>query len=521
MQHSAAHTMRLRSRPSGNMDQNAVQKTRRRGPILEDISNRVGGDEIMNSKEQSKNKETSKSLKTKTIQMEAIQQRGCKVQKPRRLSARLQEIRDREKENSTKSCCDSKAPQNVSKASNVEEVQAGPNFKQNKKRRQILKHILPLKETKESKANANTLKRQAKRRRTSDVGKSVIGRSKRARVQDLDPIVMVEHIRENEDEYHVHPDFRLHRATFNGRDLTMGMAKHDRANKGDVLQAAPYVTDIFQHHFILEGKTHPRTYMKDQTDINAKMRAILIDWLIEVHMKFRLVPETLYLCINIIDRYCSLVRVKRAKLQLVGVTALLIACKYEEIYPPEVRDCVYITDSAYQREEVLDMEQNIVHKLGFRITVPTAYPFLQRFLTILKASPIIKHTASYYSERTLQEHDMLHFRPSLICVSAIVLAINNPDIGEENRIDEDIACKSGEWPQMPPILLEYTGFTRREIILCAEIVAHKVAEEPVTASKRQLVAVKKKYDNKKYLNVSTGLRLPSIALKKDGTNEGN
>jgi len=71
------------------------------------------------------------------------------------------------------------------------------------------------------------------------------------------------------------------------------------------------------------------------------MRAILVDWLVEVHMKFNLVPETLFLCINVIDRYCEIVNVPRAKLQLVGVTALLIACKYEEIYPPEVRkNCV-------------------------------------------------------------------------------------------------------------------------------------------------------------------------------------
>lgn len=173
-------------------------------------------------------------------------------------------------------------------------------------------------------------------------------------------------------------------------------------------------------------------YMSIQNDINAKMRAILIDWLVEVHMKFRLVPETLYLCVNIIDRYCKLVQVRRSKLQLVGVTALLIACKYEEIYPPEVRDCVYITDRAYQSNEVLDMEQDIVHKLGFRITVPTAYPFLQRFFTMVKASKIVQHASSYYMERTLQEHDMLKYRPSEICASAIVLALNHKQFAEED-----------------------------------------------------------------------------------------
>ena len=82
--------------------------------------------------------------------------------------------------------------------------------------------------------------------------------------------------------------------------------------------------------------------MNLQPELNSTMRSILIDWMVEVHMKFRLLPETLYLCINILDRYLSCVPVPRKRLQLVGVTSLLVACKYEEIYPPEVKDCVYI-----------------------------------------------------------------------------------------------------------------------------------------------------------------------------------
>jgi len=87
--------------------------------------------------------------------------------------------------------------------------------------------------------------------------------------------------------------------------------------------------------------------MKLQKDINEKMRSILIDWLVEVHLKFKLLPETLYLTVNIIDRYLAKEQIPRSKLQLVGVTSMLIASKYEEIYAPEVRDFEYITDKAY------------------------------------------------------------------------------------------------------------------------------------------------------------------------------
>jgi cyclin B len=97
-------------------------------------------------------------------------------------------------------------------------------------------------------------------------------------------------------------------------------------------------------------------YMKNQPDINEKMRAILIDWLVEVHLKFKLYPETLYLTINLIDRYLEKEVVHRQHLQLVGVTSMLIASKYEEIYAPEVRDFVYITDKAYTKEEILKKE---------------------------------------------------------------------------------------------------------------------------------------------------------------------
>jgi cyclin B len=78
-------------------------------------------------------------------------------------------------------------------------------------------------------------------------------------------------------------------------------------------------------------------YLQFQPDINAKMRSILVDWLIDVHRKFLLMPETLYLTINIVDRFLALKLVPRRELQLVGISSMLIACKYEEIWAPEVQ----------------------------------------------------------------------------------------------------------------------------------------------------------------------------------------
>jgi len=86
------------------------------------------------------------------------------------------------------------------------------------------------------------------------------------------------------------------------------------------------------------------------------MRSVLLDWLVDVHYKFKLLPETLFLTVNLIDRYLEKVEINRKRLQLVGVTSMFIASKYEEIYAPEVKDFAYVTDSAYTKQEILDME---------------------------------------------------------------------------------------------------------------------------------------------------------------------
>ena len=124
--------------------------------------------------------------------------------------------------------------------------------------------------------------------------------------------------------------------------------------KDDPLCATDYVQDMYDIFRKKEGLTAVLpVYMEStQSHINEKMRSILVDWLVEVHMKFKLVPETLFLTINLIDRYLERREITRANLQLLGVSCLLIATKYEEIYPPSVNELVYICDNAYTRVQV-------------------------------------------------------------------------------------------------------------------------------------------------------------------------
>lgn len=137
----------------------------------------------------------------------------------------------------------------------------------------------------------------------------------------------------------------------------------DERDSDDPLCTTSYVNDMYVHFREKEVYSSVRPiYMENQTHINERMRSILVDWLVEVHLKFKLVPETLYLTINVIDRFLEKERVSRPRLQLVGVTSLLIASKYEEIFPPELRDLVYICDKAYTRQDVSFKADNFVDR---------------------------------------------------------------------------------------------------------------------------------------------------------------
>ena len=121
-------------------------------------------------------------------------------------------------------------------------------------------------------------------------------------------------------------------------------------------------------------------YLGDQTEILPKMRAVLIDWLIGVHLQFHLLQETLYTTVAILDRYLQhdVKKISRSKLQLVGVASMLIAAKYEEIYAPEVKDFVYITDRAYTERDILKMEIRVLAVLNFNLGRPLPLHFLRR-----------------------------------------------------------------------------------------------------------------------------------------------
>jgi cyclin B len=243
-----------------------------------------------------------------------------------------------------------------------------------------------------------------------------------------------------------------------------------------------YVNDMYVHfrEKELETSVSP-TYMRQQAHINEKMRAILIDWLVEVHLKFKLVPETLYLTVNLIDRYLLGSPVERSNLQLVGVSALLLASKYEEIYPPELKDLVYITDKAYTQEQILGMEEKMVKALKYKMTIASVHCFMMRYLKAGHADRRMVWLASYVAERMLQEYSMLKYLPSMVAACAVYVARKN--LGRN------------AWS---PTLLHYAQYAESDLHACLKDM-HGVLH----STKGSLAAVKKKYSSEKYGTVAT------------------
>ncbi|KAJ1685045.1 hypothetical protein LUZ63_016435 [Rhynchospora breviuscula] len=192
---------------------------------------------------------------------------------------------------------------------------------------------------------------------------------------------------------------------------------------------ASLACDIYHHLRIAETKKRPSTDFMEtiQTDINPSMRAILIDWLVEVAEEYRLVPDTLHLTINYIDRYLSGNEISRQRLQLLGVACMLIASKYEEICAPQVEEFCYITDNTYFKDEVLQMEASVLNFLKFELTAPTAKCFLRRFVRaaqLCDEEPLmpLEFLASYIAELSLLEYNLLCYSPSLVAAASIFLA---------------------------------------------------------------------------------------------------
>jgi len=245
-------------------------------------------------------------------------------------------------------------------------------------------------------------------------------------------------------------------------------------------------------------------YMESQAEIQWSMRSVLIDWLTQVHNRFQLLPETLFLAVNYIDRFLSCKIVSLGKLQLVGATALFVAAKYEEINCPSVQEIVYMVDGGYTVEEILKAERFMLSMLQFELGWPGPMSFLRR---VSKADDYDLETrtlAKYFLEVTIMDERFVACAPSFTAAGAHCLA--------------RLMLRKGDWGLAHIHYSQYTYGQLRHLL--ATVL--ECCQDP----KKHHAAVYDKYTDKRYKKASLfvegeiakGFTLPPV--KRDSSING-
>ncbi|KAJ3787012.1 cyclin-like protein [Lentinula aff. detonsa] len=273
-----------------------------------------------------------------------------------------------------------------------------------------------------------------------------------------------------------------HRLDCERRVETIREVFDDDDDEFDPNMVSEYAGEIFEYMSGLEEMMMPRAdYMDSQSELTWDMRATLIDWLLQVHLRYHMLPETLWITINIIDRFLSQRTVSVVKLQLVGITAIFIAAKYEEILAPSVDEFVFMTDEGFKKDEILKGERIILQALDFQIShYCSPYNWMRR---ISKADDYDLQTrtlSKFLIEVTLIDCRFLRAKASLIAAVGMYSART---------------MLGGDWNDS---FVYYSGYTEDQLYQGHLFIVEKMAERSFSK-----LALYKKYANKKFLKAST------------------
>ncbi|XP_062844376.1 G2/mitotic-specific cyclin-B1 [Trichomycterus rosablanca] len=277
-------------------------------------------------------------------------------------------------------------------------------------------------------------------------------------------------------------------------DVLLNIKDVDADDYDNPMLCSEYVKDIYKYLRQLEADQAVRPKYLEGREVTGNMRAILIDWLVQVQIKFRLLQETMYMTVAIIDRFLQDNPVPKKQLQLVGVTSMFIASKYEEMYPPEIADFAFVTDRAYTTAQIRDMEMKILRVLNFSFGRPLPLQFLRRASKIGEVTAEQHTLAKYFVELTMVDYDMMHFHPSQVASAAFAL------------MQKVFNC--GDWT---PTLQFYMGYTEDSLIPVMQHIAKNVVKVNEGLSKH--LAVKNKYSSQKQMRIASISQLKSSLIK--------
>ncbi|KAJ7255090.1 cyclin-like protein [Mycena haematopus] len=249
----------------------------------------------------------------------------------------------------------------------------------------------------------------------------------------------------------------------------------DAADHDDPMMASEYVADIQRYLKEVELTTLPTpTYMASQPDLTWAMRAMLNDWLLQVHARFRLLPETIFLSTHLLDRFLSLRAVSASKLQLLGMACLLVASKFEETISPAITNFTAISDDAFTMAEMREAERHVLMTLGWEVSWMGPMHWLRRISKADGYNPRTRQLGKYLAEIVLVDHKLVGTPPSLIAAAAMWLARLALGEGEwvaprarRSTHDDDAAHKGAVFTLWTPTLAHYATYTEDAVLTTA------------------------------------------------------
>ncbi|KDN49079.1 hypothetical protein RSAG8_02432, partial [Rhizoctonia solani AG-8 WAC10335] len=251
----------------------------------------------------------------------------------------------------------------------------------------------------------------------------------------------------------------------------------DAEDENDPAMVSEYVNEIVSYMREVELQTMPSSiYMNSQPHLEWHLRGILMDWLIQVHERFRLLPETLFIAANLIDRFLSMRVVSLAKLQLVGITGLFVAAKYEEIMVPTLQDFLRVADSDYSGEEILIAEKYLLRTLGWDLSYPNPMSFLRRGNKAEDYNANTRTLAKFLIEISVVEERLLKYTPSMLAAAGLWLA--------------RLILDKPEWNAN---LEHYSGYPESRLVRCANVMVNFLLQ-PIKHD-----SLWRKYSKKKYM----------------------
>ncbi|TKR80687.1 hypothetical protein L596_014720 [Steinernema carpocapsae] len=259
----------------------------------------------------------------------------------------------------------------------------------------------------------------------------------------------------------------------------------DKLNEKDINAVADYAFDIFRYYKFRESRFRVTDYTSRQLECSKKRRACIVDWMVEVQETFELKHETLYLAVKLFDTYMTKTkeRVSKEALQKVACSALFIAAKYDEQYPPLIDDIIHICGNAFDREEFCAMERIMFNVVGFDIGMPLSYRFQRRLAKVAQVEMEDLTLARFILETSLMFSEYISVPESQMAAASFLLTLRMK--------------KLGDWT---PALHKYSGYKLQDVEPLMWSLNHMMRSKPTVYSEFKFIH--EKYSHRIFFEVA-------------------